>query len=58
VAANVDQDEAVFRLQCGDVAILIPPLAAIAKAVLEDERWSIALDPVVDRDALVINARH
>ena len=53
VTASVDQDEAVFRLQCRNVAWLVPNLAAIAKAVLEDERWSIALDPVVDRNAFV-----
>jgi hypothetical protein len=58
VAASVDQDEAVFRLQCRNDASLIPNLAAIAKAVLEDERWSIALDPVVDRNAFVGDARH
>ena len=48
VAANVDQDEAVFLFQCGDKAMLKPSIAAIAKGVLEDERGSIALDPVVD----------
>src|SRR5215831_16331488 len=58
MAASVDQDEAVFRLQCRNEASLVPSLAAIGKAVLEDERWSIALDPVVDRNAFVVDARH
>ena len=53
VAASVDQDEAVFRLQCRNVAPLIPNVAAIGNAVSEDERWSIAFDPVVDRIALL-----
>jgi hypothetical protein len=58
VAASVDQDEAVFRLQCRNVAPLIKNVAAIGNAVSEDERWSITLDPVVDRNAFVIDARH
>ena len=55
VAMSVDQDEAVFRLQCRNGAWLVPNLDAIAKAVLEDERWPAALNSVVDRNALVIN---
>ena len=52
VAASVDQDKAVFRLQCRNVASLIPNVAAVGKAMSEDERWPIAFDPVVDRNAL------
>jgi hypothetical protein len=58
VAANVDQDDAVIRLQCRNEASLVPSFAAVAEAVLKDERWSITLDPIVDRNALVINAGH
>jgi hypothetical protein len=58
MAASIDQDEAVLRLQCRNVASLVPSLAAIGKAVLKDERWSITLDPVVDRNAFVVDARH
>ena len=58
VAPRVDQDEAVFGLQGRNEAVVIPKIAANAKAVLEDERWSIALDPVVDRNAFVVDAGH
>src|SRR5215216_5281061 len=56
IARGRPSGQAVFRLQCRHVATLIENVAAIGNAVSEDERWSITLDPVMDRNAFVVDA--
>jgi hypothetical protein len=58
MTASVDQDQPIVRLQRFDIAGLEPRLQAISEPVLEHEGLPLALNPVMNSDALVDRIWH